>query len=131
MPKTPEKPPFSVVSAVTTTIPEPPRQLGPHGFALWIRIQTEYGIADSGGCELLCLAAAELDRAEGLAEAIARDGAVIHTRAGMPRSHPACRDELAARAFVVKTLEKLGVTTEGIKPGPGHPPRPTSWIPPR
>jgi hypothetical protein len=44
---------------------------------------------------------------------------VIHTKSGV-RVHPAAREELAARAFVVRTLEKLGVTTEAIK-APGRP----------
>ena len=124
MPKTTGKPPFSIVSGETTIV-SPPRPLGSHGAALWDRIQREYAITDCGGIELLCLASQELDRAESLAEAIARDGAVVYSRAGVPRSHPAVRDELQARAFVVKTLEKLGINFEAIKP-PG---RPSGWSP--
>jgi hypothetical protein len=40
------------------------------------------------------------------------------------------KDELANRAFVVRTLERLGVTTENVRPGPGRPPTPFGWIPP-
>jgi hypothetical protein len=115
MPKTPEKLPFSVVSNETVGI-SPPRPLGSHGTALWDRVQCEYAIADCGGVELLCQACQALDRAESLAEAIAVDGPVIRTRNGVPRSHPAVRDELQCRAFIVKTIEKLGINFESIKP---------------
>ena len=119
------KPPISIVSSSDPAI-SPPRPLANHGAALWNSIQAEYRIEDRGGIELLAQACAALDRAEGLAAIIAQDGAVVHTRAG-PKSPPALRDELQNRAFCVKTLEKLGVTTEVVKPGPGRPPRPLGW----
>jgi hypothetical protein len=127
MPKTPEKPPLSVVSDATVGI-SPPRKLGPHGQRLWDRVQAEYGIRDTGGLELLAQACAALDRAEALAEAIARDGDVIYSRAGAPRSHPAVKDELACRAFVTRTLERLGLNIEPVK-SPGRPPTPFGWAP--
>jgi len=127
MPKTPEKPPFSIVAGETTAV-SPPRALGPHGTALWNRVQAEYRITDCGGLELLCQACQALDRAESLAEAIARDGNVIYSRTGVPRSHPAVKDELACRAFVVKTLERLGLNVEAIK-SPGRPPQQMGWRP--
>jgi len=120
MAKMPEKPTFSVVSDGTVSF-QPPRPLGPHGRALWDKIQREYAISDAPGCELLCQACASLDTAESLGEAIARDGHVIYSRAGVPRPHPAIKDQLACRSFTVKTLERLGVTTEGVKPAAGHP----------
>jgi hypothetical protein len=87
----------------------------------------EYRIEDAGGIELLCQACAALDRAEALAAAIAEDGAVVHTRSG-PKSHPSCRDELQNRAFVVRTLERLGLNVEAIK-SPGRPVHPSGWSP--
>ena len=125
MPKTPEKPPFSIVSGETVGI-SPPRPLGSHGAALWDRVQREYAITDCGGVELLCQACQALDRAEALAEAIARDGAVVYNRAGAPRSHPSIRDELQLRAFIVKTIEKLGINFESIKPV-GRPSAAIGW----
>ena len=122
MPKPPDKPPLSIVSTETASI-SPPRPLGPHGASLWQRIQHEYALRDTGGVELLAQACQALDRAEALADAIARDGEVVHTRAGIPRTHPAVKDELACRAFIVKTLERLGLNLETIKQ-PGRPPRP-------
>jgi hypothetical protein len=59
---------------------------------------------------------------EALAEQINTDGEVVHTRAG-PKAHPALRDELQGRAFIVKTLKLLGLTDEAIRPV-GHPPGP-------
>ena len=120
MAKSPEKPLLSVVSRRAATI-SPPRPLGSHGTALWDRIQAEYGIYDCGGAELLAQACQALDRAEGLAAAIARDGDVVRSRGGVFKTHPAGREELACRSFVVRTLERLGVTSETVK-RPGRPP---------
>jgi hypothetical protein len=92
--------------------PEPPRVLGPHGRRLWDSIQAEYRIEDAAGVELLCQACAGLDRAEALAAVIADAGFV--TDKG--RANPLVRDELAARAFVVKTLSRLGLDLEPSKP---------------
>ena len=78
-------------------------------------MQTAYRIDDIGGIELLAQACAAADRVEALAERINADGEVVHTRAG-PKAHPALRDELAGRAFVVRTLERLGLNVETIKP---------------
>ena len=127
MPKTPGKPPFSLVTNETASIP-PPRKLGPHGSALWHRVQAEYAISDVGGVEILCQACQALDRAEGLAEAIARDGPVVYSRAGVPKTHPAVREETALRAFITRTLERLGINVEAIKPQ-GRPGRPSGWTP--
>jgi hypothetical protein len=121
------QPPLTLVGPGSTA-PPPPRKLDPPGLSLWNRVQAEYGIADVGGVEILCLAAQALDRAEGLAALIAQDGAVIHTRAG-PKAHPALRDELQARALCARLLVKLGITSEPIK-SPGRPASSFGWTPP-
>jgi hypothetical protein len=121
----PKKPSLSIVSPATTD-GSPPRNLGQHGRQLWDAVQREYGIVDRGGIELLAQACGALDLVEALGEAIARDGAVVYSRAG-PKGHPAVKDQIAARAFVVRTLEKLGVTSENIKPGPGRPVSTSGW----
>jgi|SRR5215831_899760 len=128
MPKTPGKPPFSIVSGETVGI-LPPRKLGPYGLALWNRIQGEYGFSDTGGIEILCQICQSVDRAEALAEAISKDGAVVYNRAGVPKSHPSIKDELSCRAFVVRSLERLGLNIEALKSGPGRPPSPSGWRP--
>jgi hypothetical protein len=114
----PRKPPLTLIGP-GTTLPPPPRTLGPPGLALWNRVQAEYHILDCGGVELLCLAAQALDRAESLSAAILEEGQTICTRTGI-RAHPALRDELANRAFVSRTLAKLGINVEPVK-SPGRP----------
>ena len=103
----PKKPPFTVVGSGATEN-QPPRPLGQHGKALWQGVMKEYSIDDIGGIELLAQAAQALDRAEALAARIAHDGEVIYLK-GVPRAHPAVKDELACRAFVVRTLQRLGL----------------------
>ena len=121
-----KKPPLTLVGPETTAT-APPRTLGPSGFALWNRVQAEFGIRDCGGVELLCLACETLDRVERLSAAIVADGEVIYTRSGI-RAHPAIRDETAGRALVSRLLVKLGVTTEPVKSA-GRPAGYSSWIP--
>jgi hypothetical protein len=126
MAKTRTSPPLSIVAPGDGSAP--PRKLGVHGMWLWDATMAEYDIADVGGRELLVQACAALDRAEALREAIDRDGEVITTEKG-PKAHPALRDELASRAFVTRTLERLGLNVEAVKP-PGRPPQPRGWTGP-
>jgi phage terminase small subunit len=99
---------------------QPPRPLGEHGLALWRSINSEYDISDAGGREMLAQACAALDRAEALREHIDAEGEVIRSKSGL-KAHPALKDEIAARSFVVRTLHRLGLDVEAIKP-PGRPP---------
>jgi len=117
-------PPLTLVGPTSTAI-SPPRKLGEHGLCLWNAVQSEYRIDDAGGIELLAQACAASDRVEALAERINADGEVVQTRSG-PKAHPALRDELAGRAFVCRTLERLGVTLETVKPI-GRPPKSYRW----
>jgi len=121
MAEKPPKSPFSVVTALPVQVPYPPRPLGPAGLALWEAIQTEYGIADRGGIEMLLVGCQALDRAERLRACIDADGEVIHTRSGVPRAHPAIRDEVACRAQIMRAIEKLGLNYEAVK-AIGRPP---------
>jgi hypothetical protein len=125
MPKSPENRPFSIVPPEPVGSP-PPRPLGRHGQALWNAVMGEYGIKDTGGIELLAQACGAVDVIEMLGEAIARDGAIVYSRAG-PKAHPAVKDQIAARAFVVRTLERLGLNVEAVKPGPGRPATSMGW----
>jgi hypothetical protein len=61
-----------------------------------------------------------------LAEAIMRDGATVYSDSGVPRSHPGIKDELNARALVVRTLERLGLNVEAVRPV-GRPPARAGW----
>jgi hypothetical protein len=110
----PPKGPFSVISALPLQVPDPPRPLGPAGMAMWRSIQAEYNIQDQGGVTMLQIGCQAFDRAERLRTCIDADGEVIHVR-GVPRAHPALRDEVAARAQVMRCLEKLGLNLEPIK----------------
>jgi hypothetical protein len=110
----------------------PPRALGRHGQSLWNRVLKEYDVADVSGRELLTLACQALDRAEALREAIDRDGELLATRTGGLREHPGIKPELANRAFIVKTLGKLGLDVEPLRAGPGRPSGVhAGWQPPR
>src|SRR6516165_8399616 len=113
MARNPGKPPITIVDPASGI--SPPRKLGQHGLSLWNAVQSAYRIDDVGGIELLAQVCAAQDRVEALAEAINRDGETLHTRNG-PKAHPALRDELACRAFIVRTLERLGLNVETIKP---------------
>ena len=62
------------------------------------------------------------DRIGRLAEKIDADGEVIETENG-PKVHPAIKEELAGRNFIVKTLQKLGLNLEPVHLVG----RPTSW----
>jgi P27 family predicted phage terminase small subunit len=121
MGKTPDKPALTVDA--TWTGPRPPRALGEHGLRLWQGVQSEYDISDVAGCEVLAQACAAVDRAETLAEEIARDGQVVRTRTGSLRANPLLAAELAARSLVCSCIEKLGLNLEPIKPM-GRPPGP-------
>jgi P27 family predicted phage terminase small subunit len=100
---------------------KPPCTLGKHGSRLWSNIQNEYGITDSGGAELLLQACLMLDRAEKLAAAIEREGFMLTSNNGNVRANPLVRDELSARAFVTKTLQRLGLDVAEAKRSPGRP----------
>ena len=109
-----QKPPLTVVDP-NASVPSPPRKLGRHGTELWRTVMAEYSIEDPGGIELLAQACGALDRIEALAERIDADGEVITVR-GVPKPHPCLREELSARSFVCRTLERLGLNLEAVKP---------------
>ena len=120
---TAKKPTLSLVKPTTSGV-QPPRKLGKHGLSLWREMRGEYHIDDRGGVELLAQACAAA-RAEALAACVARDGETIRTKTGL-RIHPAVREELAARSFIVRTLERLGITSEATKV-PGRPAAGFGW----
>jgi hypothetical protein len=99
---------------------QPPRPLGPVGREFWNTITAEYNIADAGGREILWQSCAALERAEELADSINRDGVVVQTRLG-PREHPALKAELACRAFVVRSIHRLGLDIEPVRSTVGRP----------
>jgi hypothetical protein len=120
-----KKPPLSVVGSDFTGA-SPPFVLGKHGRSLWDRIQGEYDVSDSAGVEMLAQACAGADLAERLNEEVERDGAVIRAR-GSVRTHPAVKDLIAARSFVVRTLIKLGLNYEPVRASAGRPSAALGW----
>src|SRR5262245_34743122 len=113
----------SPLSAVppSPSSPPPPPSLGPAGRALWTSILADFSIEDSAGLAMLEQAAAAADRAAMLAEVIERDGAVVEGK-----SNSAFKDELAARSFIVRTLQRLGCNLEATRSTLG---RPAKWRP--
>ena len=89
--------------------------------ALWRAITGEYRVEDSGGIEMLMQACQAADRVEALAARISQDGEIIHTRAG-PKSHPGLKDEVALRAFIVRTIKAMGLNFEPARSAAGRPP---------
>jgi hypothetical protein len=69
---------------------------------------------------LLLQACALADRIGGLAAEIERTGLMIPTKEGS-RSNPLLKEEVAARSLLIRTLQKLGITDESIRPV-GRPP---------
>lgn len=67
-----------------------------------------------------------LDRAESLREEIDRDGEVIRSR-GVIKDHPGLKHELSSRAFVVRTLAKLGLNFEPVRQAAGRPGQSIGW----
>jgi hypothetical protein len=119
-----ETPPLTVVN-LASSVPKPPANLGPAGANLWRSIMSEYDISDAGGQALLEQAAAAYDRAERLRVEIDRDGEIVRGRTGM-REHPGLRGELAARSFICRTLQRLGINLEAVRMAPGRPSGP-AW----
>jgi hypothetical protein len=103
-------------------LPRPPHGLGPTGSDLWRRILREYEIHDSGSLEILHQVCQASDLAATLRGEIDRDGVILRTSRGAIKSHPGVRDELACRGFVVRGLQKLGVSLESLAPSSGFRP---------
>ena len=97
-----------------STALKPPRKLGDLGSSLWQSIQSEYVISDAAGIELLTQCCEASDRIGCLAAKIDSDGAVIASKTG-PRIHPAVKEELALRGFIVRTLQALGLNLEPVR----------------
>jgi hypothetical protein len=52
---------------------------------------------------------------------IDKDGEILRAK-GTVREHPLLKAEIACRAFVVRTLGRLGLDLEPVRAGPGRPP---------
>jgi hypothetical protein len=110
-----------VGSAAVPKPPTPPGKLGATGASLWKDITSAYEFGDRASYEALYQACAAADRAETCRKQIDADGEVIRGKTGL-RDHPLLKHEIAARAFVVRTLGRLGLDLEPVRSGPGRPP---------
>jgi hypothetical protein len=86
-------------------------------------------IGDAGGLELLAQICAAADTVAALSVEIERDGPVIRTARGT-KPNPCLRDLLNHRAFITRTMTKLGINIEPTK-AMGRPGVATSWVPPQ
>jgi hypothetical protein len=130
MEKNSSKPsPFTVVGETAENGLKPPRKFGPAGESLWTKVQNDYQIRDIGGLELLTQICIATDRAEALAAAIEADGERIVTKGG-PKAHPCIREETSVRAFICRTLQRLGITDQPVQPM-GRPGKDLGWTPKR
>jgi hypothetical protein len=121
MPRKPSAPKLVVAAPHPgLTLPEPPIKLGLVGMSLWRDVLVAYEFSDRASYETLAQACSAADRAAEMAAQIDRDGVAIRTKAGL-RDHPLLKHELAARAFVVRALARLGLDLEPTRPGPGRP----------
>ena len=109
------KDPSSSNQAATAS--QAPCTLGAPGLSLWNLVMSEYRIEDCGGLEILTQAC---DRAEGLRGEIERDGEVLRLGDTI-KDHPALKHELANRAFIVRTLVRLGLNFEPVRAAVGRP----------
>ncbi len=107
-----KKLPLSLVGPDTAGI-SPPFSLAKAGRCLWDRVQSEYDVSDSAEVEMLVQACAGADLAERLQAEIDQDGPVIRLR-GAIKAHPAVKDLITARSFVVRTLIKLGLAVRPV-----------------
>ena len=98
----------------TLSIASPPANLGPAGLRLWQSVLTDYDISDAGGLALLEQIAFSYERAERLRAEIDKDGEIVRARNGSIRERPGLRGELAARSFVARSLQRLGVNLEAV-----------------
>jgi hypothetical protein len=100
---------------------EPPRSLGEAGRKFWNRMQAAYDFSDVAGQEML-LQMAQVSDTIGLLQAeVETNGAVLRSRTGGVKANPAVKDLLGCRAFLVRTMLRLGLSYEEVKT-PGRPP---------
>jgi hypothetical protein len=121
-----EMPKLTVVSGSRPTA-KAPRRLGRHGTQLWKTIMRDYVIDDAADLETLAAACEQMDRAQQCRDQIDADGLVTRTKHGL-KDHPLLKIELAGRAYVTRTLHRLGLGSELTKPV-GRPPVQHHWQP--
>jgi len=108
-------PPLELVSTTKINPLAPPSTLGKSGATLWRMIQSEYCISDSGGKAILLQICSACDNLCECDTIIARDGPMIASKTG-PKEHPLLKQRLALRAFICRSVQRLGLSLEVIQP---------------
>src|SRR5262245_18565271 len=108
--------PVSIPVAGTSSGLPPPTDLGAVGKELWQQLTTEFTFEDTAQTQQLYQACCAADRASKLRQHIDRDGEMVGPPDGVRRDHPCLKQELAARAFVVRTLANLFPPPRDEKP---------------
>ena len=115
-------PNLALVAAASEVVgAEPPGKLGAVGLSLWNDIVGSYEFNDRASYQVLFEACAASDRAASLRALIDQDGELIRSKTGV-RDNPLIKHELANRAFIVRSLMRLGLDLEPLRGGPGRPP---------
>src|SRR5262249_7918429 len=104
----------------------PARKLGREGQDLWNRIMSEYDVKDAHGIEKLTAACEALDRATALKSEIEKSGYMIESKGGL-RENPLIRNELQARAFSQRTLDRMGLGATHKAPALNRRPPTITW----
>ena len=100
-----ESPTPAVLTRLSSALP-PPADLGATGKELWRQITSEFRLESSAEVQQLYEACCMEDRAVKLRKYIDAEGEMVEI-SGTRRDHPCLKHELAARAFVVRTLANL------------------------
>src|SRR5262245_45368976 len=125
--KKPRKPTLKLVGTNPSAPPvnafQPPPNLGTSGANCWKRIMNQYEILDAGGLELLSQLCLALDDLDSTSATIERDGLLVRGRNGL-KENPLLRHQLGLRSFISRTIARLGLDVEPIRPTSG---RPSVW----
>lgn len=92
-----------------------PRHLGTDGKSLWLALQRDYQISDSGGLTLLTTAAEAMDRMRAAQRIISEKGEVTPDRYGGLRANPAVAIEKDARNGLLAAIRALNLDVEPLK----------------
>src|SRR5262249_39478355 len=121
------KPSLTIVSSTRANPYAPPASLGKAGAKLWQRLLSEYVIDDVAGRTVLEQICGAADTLAACDQVIAHDGPTIRTPSGL-KEHPLLKTQLAARSFIVRGLQRLGLNMEPVQ-APGRPPASVGWNP--
>ena len=105
----------------STRPPRPPKGLGRAGKALFAALQSEYGVVDAGGVELLATAARCADLEHDAMQMARAEGLALTDRYGQRRPHPCLSVARDARAQKLMALRQLNLDVEPLHERAGRP----------